>query len=230
VARRRSEVDRNFPRFATLVAALLLMMLVLPFLSPQIAGVPRFRVLISCVVPAGIYAVSRNRRVLAGGVLLGVPAIVATWTRQFLDLPAAESLHLATGAAFLAYTAAVVLSSVLREDRVTLDTILGGISVYLLIGLVFVLLFALAEIDHPGSFAKAHVSLSQLHPEHHARFPILIYLSFVTITTVGYGDVTAESDVSQMLCSAEALVGQVYLAVFIARLVGLHVAHSRLER
>jgi hypothetical protein len=57
-----------------------------------------------------------------------------------------------------------------------------------------------------------------------------IYFSLVTMTTLGYGDITPDSDTSRMLASMEAVIGQIYLAVLVARLVGLQIAQSSADR
>jgi hypothetical protein len=134
------------------------------------------------------------------------------------------------GVLALFYTAAIVLIAVLREERVTADTILGGISVYLLIGIAFGILFLLLEWLAPGSFAVGGEPLPvPTVPDGGSRMAVLLYLSFVVITTLGFGDVTPTTEIARMLCAGEALFGQIYIAVFVARLIGLHVAHGRNE-
>ena len=139
------------------------------------------------------------------------------------------SLNLALSAAFMGFAASAVLLSVLQADRVTTDTILGGIIVYLLLGMVFVLLFSWLEHARPGSFLVDGERLTELFPAVPDRFSPLIYFSFVTLTTLGYGDVYPAGELAQMLCVGEAVVGQLYLAILVARLVGLHISHSRFE-
>ncbi|MCZ6465386.1 MAG: potassium channel family protein [Proteobacteria bacterium] len=219
--------DRDLGRFAVLLGALVLLMVLLPFLT-TVVGAVRFRLLITAVLLAGTYAMSRSRRVLMVGLALGITALVTGWFSVFYDVPAAVVVvDRVSSALFLSLAAGVVLVAVLREQRVTTDTILGGICVYLLIALIFVLLFSLVEFLAPNSFQRGGVGLTELFPEYADRFPTLLYFSFVTITTLGYGDVSPVTEAGQMLSAGEAVLGQVYLVVFVARLVGLHISQSR---
>ena len=91
--------------------------------------------------------------------------------------------------------------------------------VYLLMAMMWALLFRLVNDLQPGSFAMAesHMQGSRL---------LFFYYSFVTITTLGYGDITPVTDVAKSFSFLEAIVGQIYLVVLVARLVGTHIAQS----
>jgi voltage-gated potassium channel Kch len=104
-----------------------------------------------------------------------------------------------------------ILKRILGHDRVTVQTLLGAVSVYVMIGLTFAFVYgALAALHGPGSFNGATPT-----PE------TLLYFSFVTMTTVGYGDVTAATDLIRTVAILEALLGQVFLVTLVARLVSL---------
>ncbi|MEO2168241.1 MAG: 3-deoxy-7-phosphoheptulonate synthase, partial [bacterium] len=100
------------------------------------------------------------------------------------------------------------------------DTIVGGICVYLLLGLCFAISFMLIAELAPTAFSLA----AELQWDAGDRKLDFLYFSFVTLTTLGYGDIAPHGDLAQMLCVAEALIGQLYLAVFVARLVAQHLA------
>jgi hypothetical protein len=121
----------------------------------------------------------------------------------------------------------VILYTILDEERVTLDTVFGGICVYLMIGLIWVLAYSIVEYLQPGSFRVDGGPLTRPLDPGEFRHAELMYFSFVTLTTVGYGDILAKSTPARALAAAEAVVGSLYLAVFIARLVGLHMFHQR---
>ncbi|MEE8580713.1 MAG: potassium channel family protein [Myxococcota bacterium] len=214
-------------RHAVLLIALLLLLMVLPLFAPSPFGVPRFRLLVTAVLVAGVYSVSRHRRILITALSLSLPALVADWVAHFTGFAGAVTANLVLSAAFMGFVAAAILVSVLQQDRVTTDTILGGICVYLLIGMTFVLLFSLVEFSRAGSFLVNGQELAKLFPDVRERFPTLIYFSFVTLTTLGYGDVQPAGEFAQMLCAGEAVVGQLYLTILVARLVGLHISHAR---
>ena len=109
----------------------------------------------------------------------------------------------------------VLLTAVLSTGPVTPNRIQGAIAVYLLFGIGWAHAYHLAEIVHPGSFHNAGGAMSGVSD--------WVYFSFVTLSTVGYGDITPVHPIARTLAMAEALAGQLYLAVLIARLVAMEV-------
>ena len=101
-------------------------------------------------------------------------------------------------------------------ERVNADTVKGGICVYILIGLTWMALYRLLYELDPTSFSVQFANAWKL-----------LYFSFTTLTTVGYGDITPVSSFAMMLTNLEAIVGQLFLTIFVARLVGLHVSHNQ---
>jgi hypothetical protein len=168
------------------------------------------------------HAPATRRRLLA-------LAVVVVAADASLALDPARPLILAVGglrAAFLAFVTIAILSHVVRAVRVTHDTILGGICVYLLIGLFFHSAFGIVEVLHPGSFRSGGVAVSALPggDAAHGRYPALVYYSFVTLSTVGFGDITPSWSLPQALSATEAVIGQLYLAILVASLVGMKLA------
>ena len=111
----------------------------------------------------------------------------------------------------------------------TADTVLGGVCIYLLLGVLFTEIFQFIEAAAPGSFALGGqpLELEQDLGAHYERYPAALYFSFVTLTTLGYGDITPVSPEARVLAITEAVIGQLYIAIFVARLVGLHLAGAR---
>jgi voltage-gated potassium channel Kch len=104
-----------------------------------------------------------------------------------------------------------------------MDKIFAAICVYLLMGYAWTFIYALLEELQPGSF----VALSAVAPNDYvARYMEMRYLSFMTLTTVGYGDIVPHSPATRTLAALEAVAGQIYLTVLVARLVGLHIVHA----
>lgn len=109
-----------------------------------------------------------------------------------------------------------ILSRVFSEKKVTGDTVGGGIFVYFLIGILWGRFYHLAAILDPGAF-KPPIMVGDLFQ--------IFYFSMVTLTTVGYGDIAPGSHTTMMLSVLESSFGQIYLAVFVARLIGLEISH-----
>ena len=108
------------------------------------------------------------------------------------------------------------------KGAVTADKIYGALCVYLLIGLTWGFMFLTLEGFQPGSFQFGQARSSGIEKDP----ATLVYFSFVTLSTVGYGDITPLSPPARSFAFMEAIIGQIYLAVLVARLVGLHIAYS----
>jgi hypothetical protein len=174
-----------------------------------------------------LWVLSRDRRVLVAAFVLGVPTIVG---QLGIFVAPTRAVLLATGAlalVFLAFTTIVILASVLRPGRVTTDKLAGAICAYLMLGLTFSILFTLLELVQPGSFA---LPAGAGGPElgRGGEF-VFIYFSFTALTTLGFGDIVPAASFARTLTWIEAVTGQLYLAILIARLVGLHLVHQQAD-
>ncbi|PRQ09806.1 potassium channel family protein [Enhygromyxa salina] len=114
-------------------------------------------------------------------------------------------------AALIGLTAILVIRWTIRAQRVTVDTIFAALSGYYLLGFTWALIYAIADIALPGSFNVELVD--------GARLDRAFYFSFVTLTTLGFGDTTPTHPLTQALVATQALIGQIYLVVLVARLV-----------
>jgi hypothetical protein len=130
---------------------------------------------------------------------------------------------------FLTFVAINILYSIMKSRQVTVDTLFGSFCVYILMGLVWASLYSLLESFVPGSFSIQYPSPMPQHLQGHPGYnlPDFFYYSFVTLTTVGYGDVIPVNIHAKLLAVFEAVFGQLFIAVLVARLVGLHIGTSR---
>jgi len=214
-------------RFGLLLASLVALLVLTPFSELVNLEVSRARVLYSFVLLAAIHSLRGDPWAFRTGLLLMVAALLTSWLTHQFDLAPLVLADYALTASFLGLTAALILTNILTADRVTIDTMLGGLCVYLLFGVLWVSLYSALEYVMPGSFEMEGTAVSALtesRPEAH-RYPELLYFSFVTLTTLGYGDVVPTNSMARALATGEAILGQVYLAVFVASLVGLHLAY-----
>lgn len=123
----------------------------------------------------------------------------------------------------------LLLRSLLISDQVTADTIFGGICIYLLIGFLWMLFYSVVLLFDDQALVfnnamlvyKAHESAEF---RHNSLGSLLLYFSFTTLTTLGYGDISPVSPIARSLTNLEAIFGQLYPAIFLARLVSLHSA------
>jgi hypothetical protein len=221
------EEKRKLGRFGALLVTLVSTFVVAPFFRDEAVGVSSLSVVFTAVLLAGAYAVSLRRRVFYVGLAIGIPAIALEWISNFVLTTPLVIANLVTFGVFVLYVAAVVFNEILEEDHVTLDTIFGGICIYLMLGIAWVMAYAALEYWQPGSFLVGGMALQELHPELQVRFPEFLYFSFVTITTLGYGDIVPQTPPARAASTAEAIVGQLYIAIFVARLVGMYIVSKR---
>ena len=168
---------------------------------------------------------SNRRRDRATAWSLAIPSLAA----YAVCLVAGNSLlwgiaH-ALGVIFLGYTLIIVARYVFTAKRVTWNTVSAALCIYLLFSVAYAQFYSILIMLDPGSFyySVGDVAVRQFESEF---FITALYYSLVTMTTLGYGDVVPTTPVTQMASSVQALVGQLYVAVLVARLVGLQVAGS----
>jgi len=202
-----------------LLVALLVLAVAHPFFPAENFGHAVFQITMSVVLIAALWAVSRHRGVLVAGLSLAAPTFLLAWVQHFVERRWLTALYFVLSALFLGFTAVVLLRQTLGGAAVTSDTIAGAICFYLLLGVIWALIYALIELAHPGSFLDGGRPVGSAG--HHSLVPELLYLSLVTLSTVGYGDVLPVTQQARMLAALEGIIGPLYLAVLIARLVGL---------
>jgi hypothetical protein len=207
-------------RFFSLLISIVLFFVVVPFLEGFVGLRMLLDVFLSLMLLSGIYAASRSRHAVLLSVLLSLPMFLSIWISHFVILPQLRLSGFSFGALFLGYTAVLILRHVFQAREVTRDVIHGALVVYLLLGIFWGFVFALLEGLRPGSFEipPGFIGENRL---------LFIYYSFITLTTLGYGDITPLTAPACSLSLLEAALGQIYLAVLVARLVGLHISQSK---
>ena len=164
-----------------------------------------------------IYTIRLKRTQAIIAFVLVLPLIIATWSTYFIEIKTISLLTRIFGVLFFAYAAINILRIIVKSEKVTRETIFAAIVAYLLIALMWAFLYMILELASPGSFS---------FPDWGSRGETMQfeYLSFVTITTLGYGDITPVTDKASALVIIEAVIGQIYLVVLVAWLVGMHVS------
>lgn len=206
-------------RFQTLLFFILLTLLVSPLLENFLGMRQLLNICFTGILLSAAFATSDRRGPPFIAAFLALPMLASYWVGHLLTGPMFKMFSLCSGVLFFLYIIAVILNYVLRAERITQEVISGALVVYLLFGLLWMFLFSLTEFLSPGSFT----STTNLGEEN--RFALLYY-SYVTLTTLGYGDVTPITPMATSLAVLEAIIGQIYLTVLIARLVGMYIAHS----
>lgn len=203
-------------RFNILLATLLLLLLIYPFLEHfRLVGLRYLlNVFTTIILFSSVQAVSENRRQLVLSLSIIVPTIALGWGHELFQLEMSQvgaSIMQIIAFGFVAYH---ILGYALRVGRVDAEKVAAAVCVYLLLGVVWQELYVLVDILIPGSFNAASLDGRDF-----------LYYSFITLSTLGYGDITPANGPARALAYTEALVGQLYLTILVARLVGLHIAN-----
>jgi hypothetical protein len=133
----------------------------------------------------------------------------------------AVALALAATMVLILFSTYCLLGYVLRARTITQDQIYAGVCMYLMLGFAFGTLFYLINMLDPKSFA-ANVELLARGDK-----PDLLYFSFVTLATLGYGDITPRTNIARSLAIVESLAGMLYIAIFMARLVSMRTGSDK---
>lgn len=205
--------------FLILLILILLMLILPPFLDHWVSARILLDGFLTAILFALIFAIRSNRAQVITGVILALPLIITTWASYFVLVTSFGLTTQIFSALFFGFAAVNILRRMLKDKEITRETIFAAIVAYLLIGLMWAFLYMLVEKLVPGSFSFPDKGLrtTTMHFE---------YFSFVTITTLGYGDISPLTNKASALAMLEALVGQIYLVVLVAWLVGMHVSRK----
>ncbi len=213
-------------RFSTvqLLIVLALLFFFFPFVEEVKGGELIVSILLSLVLLSAVLAVASHRRTLIVALLLAIPAVAGRWINHFRPdlLPAA--VFLVAGLGLVAFVVVNLLRFVLRAPSVNVEVLCASISAYLMLGLMWTIAYWLVAQVTPTAFAFNTNAGRQSMNGFNA-----FYFSFITLSTVGYGDITPVSKVARMLAAMEAMTGLFYVAVLIARLVSLYSAPGSTE-
>lgn len=237
----RAVVRRHFAphRHSALLVAIIAAFAVRPLIGDTGAGSLLFGVVMVLLMLVALYNINVDELVGERGRLLAQSRrrLIVGWTLAIaagVERVSITFVHNSTfGLAgsicwllFVSFVTSSELRSVLKQREVTGETICMAVSVYLLLGFSWVFLYAVLLQLHPGSFG----GLPAAKPGHPADllhiFPLLGYFSLTTLSTIGFGDITPLTLQTRYAAVAEGITGQFYLAILVARLVGLQMTRS----
>lgn len=195
------------------------------FLAPFIES-PLFQLfsslLYSLLMIAGVVSMSRQSAIRFAAGMIACVAIALRWLRHIMPAPGIVKLGTLAVLVFMIMLTVVLLAKVFGKGRVTTHRVKGAIAAYLLFGITWSLLYGLLDQTLPHAFSLPP-GKDSFTPE---RQETLSYFSFVTLTTLGYGDIVPTHEISRMFVVMEGLIGQLYPATLLARLVSLQLMHQ----
>jgi hypothetical protein len=222
-SKKHRKTVRSQRQFLYLLASLLLMLVVVPVVHNRLIASLLQAAFLTAVLVTAIVANRERRRILVAGIVVAVVAIPLNWATVFFPNPLLIITAYSAGIAFLGMTAALILISVLRDHLATMQAVVGAICVYLLIGLTWALVYSALEYAQGDAFIIPERSIVVQARDGRKRtsYSQMVYFSFVTMSTLGYGDMLPRTPAAQTAAWMQSVLGQLYLAVLVARLVSV---------
>jgi hypothetical protein len=211
-------------RCVLVFVGLIVMILLYPLYDDESGSLALMLLLNSVTISLAIYAASEDTRHFVILLWIGLPLLALGFLISRLE-PDSTAFRIAieTGlvALLLFYTIAIyyLFRYVSRGQRVNRDKLFAGLSIYLLLGFAWASMYAVLAVQDPAAFSASNED---------SRGSV-VYYSFVTLTTLGFGDITPVSGRAKSLSILEAITGVLFLATFVARLVASYSARSREE-
>ena len=195
-----------------------LLLVLFPYLKQSGLPLVLFRLLGAVALVSGVYAVSDKRAQWITALALAIPAVALNTVHAFRPDPQIAVPMLIFTILFLVFTLVLLLRAVVRAERVTYDTIYGALSVYLLMAIAWAAAYLLLVTIQPGAI----VMDAARHPNHEMDWSDCVFYSFVTLTSQSNGDIVPMTAQARSLSILEAVSGTMYVAILVARLVGLY--------
>lgn len=201
-----------------LLAAVILHNLIYPISQTGMVGAVVFYVFYAAMFVVGTWLLSRSASLRAFAIVAGLAVFVAGVTHAALGTSLTAMAVYATSIAHHVVIIVVLGVYIFAARQVFTEIILAATSLYLILGSAFAAIFALIEWLQPGSFVGANGTV--------ANWQELLYFSYVTLTSLGYGDILPVKYYAQAFAAFEAIVGVLYTVILLSRLVGMHTARS----
>ncbi|MES2199916.1 MAG: potassium channel family protein [Chlamydiota bacterium] len=211
----------NFLRtyYNSLLICLTLLIIFRPY-NDSITYLAIWKVLLTGTLLAATFNCSRSHKMQIAQTALAIPTITFCWIDIFFPHPIIFVITTVFNIVFISLATTTIIQHVLLKTKVTLETLKGVICAYFLVAIAFAYVFWIIEYFEPNSFF--------ISPEHKAFYYYtqylseMLYFSFITLLTIGYGDIVAVKNVGQTAVMLEGLIGQFYVVILVARLVATY--------
>jgi len=202
--------------YTRLLFSLILVVAMTPFFNLIPGGKSLFHLAFIAVIVTAVWDIASTRRLLIISITFGVPVLAARLTSMIGNSDALFLRGAVQGLSvlFFSYIVFEIVWDITTSSNVTNDTIRGAFCAYLLMGLAWASAYQLVALLQPGAIdigPGGEITQAQN----------FTYYSFVVLTTLGFGDITPVSGLARSLTWIEAVVGQLFIATIIARLVGI---------
>lgn len=212
-----AQVVRGHGPCTYLLLSLVALILIYPYLKENIFSKIILGLIYTMVLIGGAYAVGRDKRKLRIGLGLAIIAIGLQWAHFTTQDVWLQRMRAVIYIIFLLFAIGEVLAYLLKKGPITADKLHGALAGYMMLALLWAFFYALIESFTPGSFLLGGTQLGDT-----GEFMHLLYFSFTTLTTTGFGDITPVSAQARSLVIIEEFTGVFFVGVLIARLAGLY--------
>lgn len=206
------------------LTAFLALLVIMAFIISPLGTLTEFgqvliSVFFSLLLIAGVAAIAEKKASTLLATIFVLVIVALRWMTHLISSPWLATVSALSFIIFLVFLAVVVMRRVFGKGPINLHRIQGAIAGYLLLGLIWAFAYDAILIQIPDAFLPADLGGGR-----GPHMPGLIYFSFVTLTTVGYGDITPVHPIVRSMSNLEALVGQLYPAILIGRLVAMELS------
>ena len=207
-------------RFLVLLISLVMFFTIYPIVEQSVIAARVLNLFFFMILLSGVYAIANSRIPLIISLTLAALTTLFRWANYFYKLDFLFILEHSFDIIFFTYIAVHILKFILRQRIITAEMIYAALSVYLIFGLAWASIYQVIEIWKPDSFILSNPD------EPKQDYFQMWYFSMVTLTTLGYGDIAPATMVARVFVVLEAIMGQFYLAILIASLIGRGVAQK----
>ncbi|MFS8562829.1 MAG: potassium channel family protein [Rhabdochlamydiaceae bacterium] len=202
-----------------LLWALLLLFILRPYDRGIVyEGIWKFTLL--AVLVGAIFNCNHSKTVQRLILALAIPTWIFSWTNLLFVEELVFVLKAVTTILFMLVCTSSIIYDVLLRARVTIETLRGVICAYFMVAFAFAYMYCLIEYVSPGSIQLTNIQVTVGSFAHYLSE--MLYFSFITLLTIGFGDIAPASDVAQTATVIEGMIGQFYIAILVARLVSVY--------
>ena len=209
-----------FKTYYTLLLICLILLVIFRPYNQSIVYLSVWKVLLTGTILAAIFNCKRSYKIKIAEVILAVPTIIFCWLDILLPHPIIFVINTILNISFTLLATISIIQDVLLRIKVALETLKAVICAYFLVAIAFAYIFWLIEYFEPNSFF-----ISPTHADFYYYTQYLsemLYFSFITLLTIGYGDIVAVKNIGQTAVILEGLIGQFYVIILVARLVATY--------
>ena len=207
-------------RFLILMGLILALLVLGPILEQLVTIRILIDIFLTAIVLSMLNLDHSKSRLVQFGRLLAIVMLISLWLKYFYNYDLLSAASMMIGVLFTVVVTVYTLAFIIRSEKVTREVICAAMVVYLLVAQLWALVYTFLDLIDPASFTL---------PQGQSDFLLFEYYSFVTLTTLGYGDITPLTKVAKTFSVLEAVVGQLYLVAVVAWFVGMHVSRKSNE-